>query len=349
MSPDDLTTVECFDIVDQIGAYAPKPKNPGERVPPTILVLSGGEPLWRADVFDIARRAKSHGLRVALATNGTLITERIAERIQEAGIERIAISLDGADAETHDRFRGQPGSFEAAIRGLKYLQARGLSTQINTTVSHHNAEQLPKILELAKGLNVHAFHLFLLVPVGCGLTIAEDQAVGAAEAEKILTWFYEQSIASSMEMKATCAPQYYRIVRQQRVVARQHGQEVPMHAGMGANQHGMNAMTRGCLAGTGVCFVSHLGVVQPCGYLPVAAGDLRQQPFAEVWEKAPIFEELRDVSKLEGKCGVCEFRMVCLGCRARAYGFTGDYLAEEPYCAYVPRNYVPAENLAGGR
>jgi radical SAM protein with 4Fe4S-binding SPASM domain len=152
-----------------------------------------------------------------------------------------------------------------------------------------------------------------------------------------------------MEMKATCAPQYYRIVRQQRVVARQHGQEVPMHAGMGANHHGMNAMTRGCLAGTGVCFVSHLGVVQPCGYLPVAAGDLRQQPFAEVWENAPIFEELRDVSKLEGKCGVCEFRMVCLGCRARAYGFTGDYLAEEPYCAYVPRNYVPAENLAGGR
>jgi heme b synthase len=321
MSPEDLSYHECLNVVDQLAEFAPM-----------ILVLSGGEPLWRRDVFDIARRARSKNLRVALATNGTLVDEAMAQRIVDAGIERVSISLDGADPATHDNFRGHEGAFAAAIHGLKCLQELGVSTQINTTVSVHNSHQLPEILNLAKSLKVNAFHLFLLVPVGCGLTISEEQSVGGTEAERILNWFYDRSLDADMELKATCAPHYYRIVRQRRAEARRAGETLPE-----LPSHGMNAMTRGCLAGQSVCFVSHQGEVFPCGYLPVAAGSLRTTPFRTIWEQAEIFHTLRDSEQLTGKCGCCEFKQVCMGCRARAYGMTGDYLAEEPYCIYEPR------------
>lgn len=321
MSPDDLNYQECCDIVDQIAEYAP-----------LILVLSGGEPLWRRDVFDIAKRATGKGIRVALATNGTLVDEAMAQRIEESGILRVAISLDGADRITHDTFRGQSGAFDSAIAGLKHLSALGISTQINTSVARHNVHQLPDILKLAQSLGVDAFHIFLLVPVGCGLTIAEEQSIHGEEYEQILNWFYDRSIDSGLELKATCAPHYYRIMRQRRAEARRAGMAVPELA-----SHGMHAVTRGCLAGSGVCFISHEGKVYPCGYLPVEAGNLRRQPFREVWESAQVFLDLRDPDRLEGKCGICEFKQVCLGCRARAFGMMGDYLAEEPFCVYQPR------------
>jgi len=334
MSPDDLSTTECLRIVDQIAEYAP-----------LILVLSGGEPLWRRDVFDIARHAVSKGLRVALATNGTLIDAAVAARIRDAGIVRVSISLDGADEKTHDAFRGHDGAFESALRGIGHLQDLGISTQINTTVSKHNAHQLAETLDLAKRLKVDAFHLFLLVPVGCGLTIAEDQSVGATEAEEILNWFYDRSLDSGLELKATCAPHYYRIARQRRAEDRRAGREVPEMMPHPRHSHhpgaqdptALNQMTRGCLAGSGVCFISHKGAVQACGYLPVEAGDLRRQSFADVWERSSLFAELRDLSQLEGKCGCCEFKQVCMGCRARAYGMTGGYMDEEPFCVYEPR------------
>ncbi len=342
MSPDDLSYGECCQIIDQLAAYAPM-----------ILVLSGGEPLWRRDVFDLAKRARSKGIRVALATNGTLVDEAMAMRIKDAGIERVSISLDGADAATHDNFRGHEGAFEAAIHGLKCLQELGISTQINSTVSHHNAHQLPEILNLAKRLGVDAFHLFLLVPVGCGLTIADDQAVHGEEAEEILNWFYDRSLDSGMELKATGAPHDYRMVRQRRAELRRAGLPVPELPGHGhGHGHGhragtgqaggppaaaMHQMTRGCLAGTGVCFISHVGEVQPCGYLPVSAGSLRKETFKNIWESAEVFETLRDDDNLEGKCGCCEFTKVCMGCRARAFGVTGNYLAEEPFCIYQPK------------
>lgn len=330
MSPDDLNTRECLQIVDQLALFAP-----------FILVLSGGEPLWRRDVFEIARHAVSQGIRVALATNGTLVDEAMAQRIKESGIVRVSISLDGADAATHDAFRGHPGAFDAALRGIGNLQQVGVSTQINTTVSKHNVHQLPQTLELARRLGVDAFHLFLLVPVGCGLTIAEDQSVDGAEAERILNWFYDRSLDCGMELKATCAPQYYRIARQRRAEARRTGEEVPAamphphhsHAGGAAELH---QMTRGCLAASAVCFISHAGKVQPCGYLPLEAGDLRRESFADVWQNSALFADLRDLDNIEGKCGVCEFKRVCLGCRARAFGLTGDYHGEEPFCIYEP-------------
>lgn len=320
MSPEDLSFTECCEIIDQIAEYAP-----------FILVLSGGEPLWRRDVFDLARRAKGKNMRVALATNGTLIDETMAQRIHDAGIERVAISLDGAEPVTHDTFRGHQGAFNAAIRGIEVLNELGVATQVNTTVSRHNEHQLPEILKLAENLGVKAFHVFLLVPVGCGLTIQDEQAVQGEDAERILNWFYDRTLDSNLELKATCAPQYYRIMRQRRAEARRAGETV-----VELPTHGMHAVTKGCLAGSAVCFISHRGEVYPCGYLPVPAGDLREERFHDVWENSAVFGQLRETENLEGKCGICEFKNICMGCRARAFGLTGNYLAEEPFCVYEP-------------
>src|SRR5579884_4115272 len=208
-SPQDLSTKKAREIIDQIAAAA----NP-------ILVLSGGEPLYRSDIFELARYATDKGLRVALATNGTLVTKQVAQMIVDAGVKRVAISLDGADALTHDTFRGIPGAFEAAIYGFRNLKALGMQVQINTTIARHNVKQLPKVFELARNLGADALHTFLLVPVGCGVNIAAEQMVPPEEYEQILNWFYDRSQEGGMEMKATCAPHYFRVVRQRKAAER---------------------------------------------------------------------------------------------------------------------------------
>jgi AdoMet-dependent heme synthase len=368
-SPSDLSTHTALGIIDQIAAVA----NP-------ILVLSGGEPLYRSDIFQLAKYGTDKGLRVALATNGTLVTKEVARMIVDSGVKRVSISLDGADATTHDSFRGIPGAFEAAVAGLRNLKALGMSVQINMTIARHNAKQLPQVLDLAKSLGADALHTFLLVPVGCGVDIAAEQMVPPEEYEAMLNWFYDRSLEGGIELKATCAPHYFRVVRQRRVAERHSAEAarvaanaathaapaigatemmmpgstgiefktagVPPSAG-GHSSHGaghpgghpsdMNAMTKGCLAGTGVCFVSHEGEVYPCGYLPALAGDLRKQPFADIWANSVVFNQLRDTGNLKGKCGCCEFRNVCMGCRARAFAATGDFLDEEPFCVYEPK------------
>lgn len=317
---DELSTDEVFRIIDDIANHY-KP----------ILVLTGGEPLYREDIFDIASYASSKGLRVALATNGTLIDEKNAKKIKDAGILRVAISIDGADASVHDSFRAIPGSFEAAINGLKAVQHVGVETQINSTIAKHNVHQVAEIFNLALNLHVNALHYFMLVPVGCGVMIADSEMLPADQYERVLNWLYEQFIAhKEIELKATCAPHYYRIIRQR---AKQDGVKLSFET------HGMAAMTKGCLAGSAVAFISRLGIVQPCGYLPVAAGNLRKQSFEEVWEHSKVFQDMREPSLLKGKCGACEYRSICAGCRARAYYQSGDYLAEEPYCIYIPDGY----------
>ncbi len=359
MSPDDLPTGKALNIISQIADYG----NP-------ILVLSGGEPLYRHDIFELAEYANSRGLRTALATNGTLVTAEVAQRIKDSGIRRVSISLDGSDADTHDAFRGIPGAFDAAVYGMKNLQRLGVSVQINTTIARHNAHQLPAVLDLARRLGADALHTFLLVPVGCGVDIAAEQMVAPEEYERMLNWFYDQSLTGDIELKATCAPHYFRVARQRRAADRLADREpapvaakrpheigptemtMPGSTGIslkpgggppvghtghpGGHPGDMNAMTKGCLAGTGVCFISHEGEVFPCGYLPAIAGDLRKQSFAEIWEQSSVFAQLRDDDNLKGKCGCCEFRHVCMGCRARAYAATGDFLAEEPFCVYEP-------------
>jgi heme b synthase len=328
---DDLTTSESKEWIDQLAAWT-RP----------ILVLSGGEPLFRPDIFEIARHASERGLRVALATNGTLIDAGRARQLVEARVQRVAVSLDGADAARHDAFRALPGSFERAIAGLEALRAAGMDTQINTTVARHNLDQLPAMIDLACQVGAKAFHIFLLVPVGCGLEIAQDQMIAPDEYEHVLDWLWEQEQRDVLEIKATCAPHYYRLVRQRTAALHRQGKQPvvsPPNRAQAASGHGggMHAHTKGCLAGTGVCFVAHQGQVFPCGYLPVEAGDIRRQSLRDIWENSPVFADLRQPDLLEGKCGRCEFVRVCSGCRARAYGLTGNYLGEEPFCVYQPR------------
>jgi AdoMet-dependent heme synthase len=371
-SPSDLSTPAARDIIDEIAA-----------VSTPILVLSGGEPLFRSDIFQLARYGKDKGLRVALATNGTLVTKQVARKIVDSGVKRVAISLDGADALTHDTFRGIPGAFDAAITGFLNLKDLGMSVQINTTIARHNAHQLPNVLELAKSLGADALHTFLLVPVGCGVDIAAEQMVPPEEYEKMLSWFYDQSLEGGIELKATCAPHYFRVVRQRRAAEHRSAaaaalaaqpiieaakgspnigpteMTMPGSTGIELKPHGlgkavghpgthpsdMNAMTKGCLAGTAVCFISNQGEVYPCGYLPALAGDLKKQSFADIWDNSVVFNELRDVNNLQGKCGCCEFRNICMGCRARAFAATGNYLDEEPFCVYEPKtNHAPAKH-----
>jgi radical SAM protein with 4Fe4S-binding SPASM domain len=348
--PQDLSTQESFDLIDQISSFA-KP----------IFVLSGGEPLFRPDIFEIARYASESGLIVALATNGTLIDSAVARQIEEAGIRRVSVSFDGADAATHDIFRGK-GAYDQAIKGMQHLAEVGVQYQINTTVARHNVHQMPETLAFAKELGAVALHLFLLVPVGCGVEIAEDQQISASEYETVLNWMYEAEMEGGIELKATCAPHYFRIVRQRQVEERRsgivrqrpqsmHRQERAGSPGNGSDagpgqrpghrpSHPMNAMTKGCLAGTGVLFVSHRGEIFPCGYLPVEAGNIRQRQLEDIWQNAPLFDDLRNPDRLGGKCGICEFKRICSGCRARAYGMTADYLGEEPFCTYEPRSLV---------
>lgn len=311
----ELSTEEILRILSEIKEIA-KP----------IIILTGGEPLLRLDIFEISKKCKEFGLKPVLATNGTLINEEIAKRIKNSGIERVSISLDGSTSFSHDNFRKVPGAFEKTLKGIENLKKQEIPFQINTTITGTNVEELPKIHQLAIDLGAVAHHIFVLVPVGRGKKIQEN-SLSPGKYEETLIWFYNQRGKSSLQLKATCAPTYYRILRQK---AKEEDKKVNFET------FGLDAMTRGCLAGTGFCFISHKGLVQPCGYLEILCGDLRKQTFKEIWLNSEILNNLRDFKKYKGKCGICEYIKVCGGCRARAYEATGDYLEEEPLCTYQP-------------
>ncbi len=311
----ELTSESSMMLIDQISQVG-KP----------IVILTGGEPLLRPDIFDIAKYGTDKGLRMVMAPNGTLITKKIAQQMVTSGIKRISISLDGATQDIHDRFRGVHGAFEGAISGLKTAKEAGIEFQINTTITRSNLDQIPKIQQLAVKLGAVAHHIFLLVPTGRGKYLV-NQEITADEYEQTLNWFYDQRGKTPLQLKATCAPHYYRILRQR---AKQDDMPVDFKT------YGLDAVTRGCLGGVGFCFISHKGIVQPCGFLHLDCGDVTRTSFADIWNNSRIFSELRDTDKLKGKCGRCEYRRVCGGCRARAYESTGDFLAEEPLCSYQP-------------
>jgi heme b synthase len=291
-----------------------------------IIILTGGEPLLRKDIFDLARYGADKGMRMVMGSNGTLITASNARRLEESGVKRVSISLDGATRQGHDAFRQVTGAFDGAMRGISRLRDQGIDFQINTTITRHNLSELEGILDLAVRLGAVAHHIFLLVPTGRAREMV-NQELSAQDYEDTLQWFYRQQDKVPLELKATCAPQYYRILSQE---ASSRGQDLPVQS------TGFNAVTRGCLAGISYCFISHVGIIQPCGYLEVDSGDLRTATFSQIWNHSPVFTDLRDFSRYKGKCGRCEYIEVCGGCRARAYEAYGDYLAEEPLCAYNP-------------
>jgi heme b synthase len=321
--PGELTLEECRRLIDGIAEIA-RP----------ILILSGGEPLMRPDVFEIARYGVSRGLRVVMGTNGTLMTPQVAREMAAVPISRVAVSLDFPVAADQDAFRGRTGAFAAAMDGIENARAAGVEIQINSTITRLNVNYLNDLLELSLRLRAASFHPFFLVPTGRGRDLNAEE-LAPEQYEKTLHWVYDkqQELGDRIFFKPTDVPHYMRVMRQRQAA------DITCGAGGGG---GMDRLTRGCLAGTGFCFISHVGIVQGCGYLDVPAGDLRRQSFAEVWTSSPVFDNLRHLDNIKGKCGACEYKRVCGGCRARAYEATGDYLEAEPYCIYQPKSLQKA-------
>jgi len=312
----ELSTAEGKALLDDVAGLGP-----------VVVILTGGEPLLREDIYELSAYGASLGHRMVMAVNGTLVTPDIARRLKDSGIQRLSISVDGASAASHDRLRQVSGAFAGAMQGIEILKQAGLPFQINTTIIAANRLELPAIYELAQKLGAAAHHVFVLVPTGRGEEI-RDQLLSAADYEETLRWLLARQKEGLLHLKPTCAPQFYRLWRQE---AAARGEKIS------AATHGMEAMTKGCLGGQGFAFVSYRGQVQPCGYLELPAGDLREQPFSRIWAESPLFAALRDLEGYHGKCSRCEYRKVCGGCRARAYALTQDVLGDEPLCLYEPR------------
>ncbi len=329
-APNDMSTDQAKTMILQLAELGQsQPMMP-------IMVFSGGEPLCRPDLFELIAYAKEQGLIPALATNGTLIDEPMAGRIAASGVERVSISLDGATSEMHDRMRQLKGSFDQAVQGITHLHNKGVPFQINMTVTQHNRHQLTDLYELALSLGAVAVHPFMLVPVGCGVELAETDMMTPLQYEESLKLIAELEKRGDMEIKVTCGPHYERVKREVGLHPTVHGHgKAPGGQGHGHGHGG--ASSRGCLAGLGVVFVGHQGEVFPCGYLPVLCGNVLEASVLDIWKGSKDLFQLSDSDALEGKCGACGFRKVCGGCRARAYAETQNYLAEEPFCVYKPK------------
>ncbi len=313
----DFSTAEAFRIIDDIASYA-KP----------VIVLSGGEPLKREDVFEIARYGTEKGLRMCLATNGTLVNEEVCEKIKSSGVRIVSLSLDGSGEEVHDDFRSQKGAFAGTINAARLFKKNGIEFIINSSFTKRNQEEIPKVYKLAKELGATAWYMFMIVPTGRGEEIM-NELISKEEYEEILDWHYDMEMdEGEMLVRPTCAPHYYRVVLQQ---AKKKGDKFKRRT-LKFSTGG----AKGCIAGQLICLIDVDGNVLPCSYFPKAAGNIREKSFKDIWENSELFKNLRDFKKYKGKCGSCEYINVCGGCRARAYSVYGDYLEEEPFCSYVP-------------
>ena len=324
----DLSTYQAKNLIEQLADFGRnQPQMP-------VLVFSGGEPLCREDLFELVEHAREAGIISALATNGTLIDSDIAKQVKKSGISRVAVSLDGATAEVHDSLRQLDGAFEKALNGIGYLSREKIPVQINVTLTEHNAGQLKDIYELAKSLSAIALHIFMLVPVGCGQTLPEEDMLSAQQYEQKLIEISALENLGELQVKVTCGPHYQRVIRQKGLNFQNQGSTAKRNIVPGENKH--KKTERGCLAGIGVLFVAHQGDVFPCGYLPVKCGNILEEKLSEIWYNSDDLAQMRNSEILEGKCGICSYRQLCGGCRARAYAATGNYMAEEPFCVYIP-------------
>jgi len=314
----DFSTVEAFRIIDDIVSYA-KP----------VVVLSGGEPLVRQDVFEIARYGTDKGLRMCLATNGILVNDEICEKIRNSGIRIVSLSLDGSEETVHDNFRNQKGAFAGVINAARLFKKHGIEFIINSSFTKRNQEEIPKIYRLAKELGATAWYMFMIVPTGRGEEIM-NELISKEDYEEILEWHYQMEKGEKdMLVRPTCAPHYYRIVLQKSKEEGEKFEKRTLKFSTGG--------AKGCIAGQVICLIDVDGNVLPCSYFPKPAGNIKRQSFKDIWENSGLFKELRDFKKYKGKCGSCEYINVCGGCRARAYAIYGDYLEEEPFCGYMPK------------
>lgn len=320
----DFSTEVGFRIIDDISGYA-KP----------VVVLSGGEPLLRKDVFDIAEYGTKKGLRMCLATNGSLVDRGVCAKINSSGIRIVSLSLDGSTDKVHDDFRKQEGAFAGVMNAAKLFREHDIEFIINSSFTKRNQEEIPKVYKLAKELGATAWYMFMIVPTGRGEEIMSE-LISKEDYDDILEWHYDmEKDEDNMLVRPTCAPHYYRVILQK---SKEEGEKFKRRS-LKFSTGG----AKGCIAGQVIALIDVDGNVLPCSYFPKSAGNVMEKPFKDIWEKSELFKELRDFKTYKGRCGSCEYLNVCGGCRARAYSVYGDYLEEEPFCGYIPRRLAQTE------
>jgi AdoMet-dependent heme synthase len=329
--PLELSTAEARQLLDDVRRFGP-----------IIFVFSGGDALKRPDILELVEHGARIGLRMAITPATTpLATREALQGLKDAGLSRLAVSLDGSHPGIHDAFRRVDGSFDHGIRILRTAREIGLSTQVNTVVARHNLEDFPALIALMAELGIVFWEVFFLIPMG---RARPEDVASAAEFEEVFGRLYELSETAPFDIKATAAPHYNRVVLQRKSAARRAGErtessDVLTDGSIHSLKDGIGR-ARGVNDGDGFLFVSHTGEIFPSGFLPVSAGNVRRDDLVEVYRGSPLFQSLRDRSRIKGKCAVCEYLPVCGGSRARAFAVTGDYLEAEPFCAHVPARYA---------
>lgn len=321
----ELSTDEARKLIDEVGAM---------QTP--VFVLTGGDPLKRPDIYELVEYASTHGVRISLTPSATPLLRRATIlRLKQCGLSRLAISLDGPTAEIHDGFRRVPGSYDWTLNAVRWAREADLPVQINTTITRHNLKYVDTIITLLEQLDIVLWSVFFLVPTGRGSSI---ELISGEEFELVFEKLYATSRRVSFDIKSTEAQHYRRFLLQRRTEEKRHGGRPPLSDLVGlSTPDGIGRAPRGINDGKGFVFVSHLGEVFPSGFLPISAGNVRKQSLAEIYRSSPLFTSLRESGNLQGKCGICEFREVCGGSRARAYAVTGNVFAEEPCCVWQPK------------
>ncbi|MEM7353372.1 MAG: radical SAM protein [Acidobacteriota bacterium] len=299
---DELTTEECLGLLDEMQGLGTE-----------MVILTGGEPLLRKDIYDLATASAERGLWVVMGTNGVLLDERVARKMVECGVKGVGISIDSIDPAKHNSFRGGPDSWEYSVRALEVAKANGLEVLVQTTVMDMNRDEIPQLIDFARDKGAWSFNLYFLVQTGRGQRMND---LSAGETEGLLTDLVKaQEDYKPMLVRSKCAPQFKRIAYELGRTGLESG---------------------GCMAGTEYCRITPDGDVTPCPYMTVSAGNVRQESFSDIWRHSSVFTALRDPSRLGGRCGACEYKELCGGCRCRAYAGFDDYLAEDPACPHVP-------------
>ena len=327
----ELSTDEAKRLIDEVAALGAP-----------VFVLTGGDPLKRLDIFELVEYASTHRVRISLTPSATpLLTQEAIRKLKQCGLARLAVSLDGPTAAIHDAFRRVPGSYDWTLNAVRWAREIGLPVQINTTITRHNLQDLDATIALLEQLDIVLWSVFFLVPTGRGSAI---DLISAEEFEQVFEKLYATSRQVKFDIKSTEAQHYRRFLLQRRTEEKRkgNGRALPPMAAT-STADGIGRAPRGINDGKGFVFISHLGEVFPSGFLPVSAGNVRRQPLTELYRHSPLFVSLRDSKNLKGKCGVCEFREVCGGSRARAYALTGDAFAEEPRCVWQPKEHKSRE------
>ena len=321
--PNELNTEEAMHLIDRLAEFGSP-----------ILVFTGGDPMMRKDLYQLIAYATQKGLRCSLTPTATALptTERL-EKVRDAGIRRIALSLDAPRPEIHDNFRQVKGSWQRTMDILHRAQAIGVSVQVNTTVAKHNVDILDEMIPFLQEVGAVQWSLFFLVPTG---RAQASNMISPEEHERVFNWLYDLSKNAPFDIKSTAAPMYRRVAIERKRAEQADGTPVTFQGAGFQYADGLNRPTRGVNDGNGFLFISHIGEIQPSGFLPITAGNVRTDDVVDIYRHSQLFTDLRSPDKIKGRCGVCEYRDVCGGQRGRAYGITGDYLESDPACIYVP-------------